>query len=149
MTRINLVEPSDLTDKHLLAEYRELPRIFTAVGKLIDQGVDINDIWDDIPKRYVLGTGHCKFFYNKLQWLSIRYSSLHMELVNRKFNLDDSIYQGVTSNYAKLIKPGWWQYWKPSPEEKYLNMYRLTVRQFKLPDRLDELQNIITQVNNS
>ena len=27
MTRINLVHPSQLSDQHLMAEYRELPRI--------------------------------------------------------------------------------------------------------------------------
>lgn len=29
MTRINLIPPAQLSDQHLLAEYRELPRIFT------------------------------------------------------------------------------------------------------------------------
>jgi len=28
MTRINLINPEKLTDQHLLAVYRELPRIF-------------------------------------------------------------------------------------------------------------------------
>lgn len=28
MTRINLVDPSTLHTKHLIAEYRELPRVF-------------------------------------------------------------------------------------------------------------------------
>lgn len=31
MTRINLLPASELTDQHLIAEYRELPRIFTIV----------------------------------------------------------------------------------------------------------------------
>lgn len=31
MTRINLLPPAQLADQHLIAEYRELPRIFTLV----------------------------------------------------------------------------------------------------------------------
>lgn len=31
MTRINLADPSTLHSKHLLAEYRELPRVFKLV----------------------------------------------------------------------------------------------------------------------
>lgn len=34
MTRINVVPVTELTDKHLLAEYRELPRIFGASKKM-------------------------------------------------------------------------------------------------------------------
>lgn len=54
MTRINLVEPRYLTDEHLLAEYRELPRVFTYV--------DRHGIAEDRPESYKLGKGHVKFF---------------------------------------------------------------------------------------
>lgn len=33
MTRINLTLVSELTDQHLIAEYRELPRVFGIVRK--------------------------------------------------------------------------------------------------------------------
>ena len=33
MTRINLLPPSQLADQHLIAEWRELPRIFGLVKK--------------------------------------------------------------------------------------------------------------------
>lgn len=56
MTRINLVDPVILSDKHLMAEYRELPRIFTAVTKLVDKNIRPHDV--DIPEKYVLGKGH-------------------------------------------------------------------------------------------
>jgi hypothetical protein len=66
MTRINVVPPSELCDKHLLAEYRELPRVF----KLARPDADI-------PAVYVLGTGHVTFFYNKLAFLAKRAEAIY------------------------------------------------------------------------
>ena len=75
MTRINSsINPKKLTDQHLIAELRELPRIFTSVNKRLT----LNKTFDDIPKEFVLGSGHCKFFYNKLVFLYLR----HIELKN-------------------------------------------------------------------
>jgi deoxyribonuclease (pyrimidine dimer) len=136
MTRINLVEPEQLTDKHLLAEYKELPRIFTAVRKLVGQGKTPDDV--DISEEYVLGTGHCKFFYNKLRWLGARYTSLYVELKVRGFNLDDSLYLSVLSE-AGCLPLSWQGNYKPSPEEIYLNMARLAKRS-KIDRVLDELK---------
>lgn len=72
MTRINLIAPAELCDQHLLAEHRELTRIPNAVAKrkfsLLGQ-----------PEDYKLGTGHVRFFFNKLQFLKKRYDLLHQE----------------------------------------------------------------------
>lgn len=38
MTRINVIEPSRLSDQHLGAEYRELPRVFGLVRDAIARG---------------------------------------------------------------------------------------------------------------
>ena len=38
MTRINLTLVSELADQHLMAEYRELPRIFGAVRDRLAKG---------------------------------------------------------------------------------------------------------------
>ena len=134
MTRINLVEPSQLTDKHLMAEYRELPRIFTAVKKRVEANT-----WDgfilsgEIPDKYVLGEGHVKFFYNKLRWLLSRYCNLHFELTsNRLFNLDKDKYYAVKCDAMHLIcrlTKDMVDY-SPTPEEVYLNMQRITDRHF-------------------
>ena len=73
MTRINsAIDPKNLTDQHLIAELRELPRIFTAVNKRIEQGKYFNDI----PKEFALGSGHVKFFYDKLKFLNLRHTIL-------------------------------------------------------------------------
>ena len=61
MTRINVVPPAELCNKHLLAEYRELPRVF-GLAKPVD----------DAPSAYVLGKGHVRFFYDKLGYLAKR-----------------------------------------------------------------------------
>lgn len=80
MTRINLgISPKNLTDQHLMAELRELPRIFTAVKKRIEDGKK----FDDIPKEFTLGTGHMKFFYDKCGYLADRHVSLRIEFMER------------------------------------------------------------------
>lgn len=82
MTRINsAIHPSTLSDQHLIAELRELPRIFTAVKKR-----NINKIpFDDIPPVFKLGNGHVKFFYNKTNFLLKRHNSLREEY-KKRFN---------------------------------------------------------------
>lgn len=72
MTRINLVDPSELCDQHLLAEHRELTRIPNAVARgrfsLVGQ-----------PADYKLGEGHVRFFFDKLAFLQRCYAALHEE----------------------------------------------------------------------
>ena len=125
MTRINLVEPHQLTDKHLMAEYRELPRIFTAVLKLQDNGKTPTDV--TIPDHYVLGKGHMKFFYNKISWLRNRYADLFHVLLARGFNLDRDLFTKVDKS-SLSINPIWRLGYTPRPEDIYLNMIRLCKR---------------------
>jgi deoxyribonuclease (pyrimidine dimer) len=80
MTRINsAIIPSFLTDQHLIAELRELPRIFTLVKKRKQSGIDIKDA----PKSFTLGKGHVKFFYDKLSFLQKRHKDLRDEYNSR------------------------------------------------------------------
>lgn len=60
MTRINLVPVSELSDQHLIAEYRELPRIFNLVLNAQYKGKYPLDF--KISDTYLLGTGHVTFF---------------------------------------------------------------------------------------
>ena len=83
MTRINVVPPSELTDKHLLAEYRELPRI----SKLARPA-------PDAPADYVLGPGHVKFFYDKGAWLKRRFEEeIVPEMRRRGFTVNFTQYR--------------------------------------------------------
>lgn len=81
MTRINVgVKPIELTDRHLMAEHREIKRIPNQIKK----GAYV---MDGIPNHFKLGTGHVKFFYNKLKYLHERYKLLYNECIRRKFDV--------------------------------------------------------------
>lgn len=77
MTRINVgVRAYELTVKHLIAEHREIKRIPNCIakGRFNFKGQ---------PKEFTLGTGHVKFFYDKLGYLKKRYEELYQECINR------------------------------------------------------------------
>ena len=81
MTRINCgIPPSELIDKHLLAEHREIKRIPNMIksgkAKIIN-----------IPENFTLGKGHVKFFYNKLMYLRNRYQLIYNQCLKRGFNV--------------------------------------------------------------
>lgn len=50
-----------------------------------------------IPKKFKLGTGHMKFFYNKLGYLLKRYKAVREEGLKRGYNMQDfsSAWEGV------------------------------------------------------
>lgn len=83
MTRINCVPPFELVDKHLLAEYRELPRIFSLVENRVKSGQTAHRINNDIPVSYRMGAGHVSFFFNKLEFLRRRHGELVAEMKRR------------------------------------------------------------------
>ena len=80
MTRINVVPVKELLDEHLRAEYREITRI---PNHLVKVGMKPN--MDNQPSRYTLGTGHVKFFYDKMAWLRKRFEELSIEMDTRGF----------------------------------------------------------------
>jgi len=82
MTRINLINPEKLTDQHLLAEYRELPRIFWIVRKKISENKEIK-VW----KKYKMWTWHVIFFYDKLLFLQKRLEKISSECKKRNFKI--------------------------------------------------------------
>ena len=122
MTRINCVPVEELTDKHLGAEYRELPRLFNQILKAIERGEQPDDKRN--PTEYKLGTGHTRFFYDKTYWLCNRYYSLVEECKKR----------GRVVNFPKLpytvfdIPIERWKDWQPTPEALELNRQRIKDR---------------------
>jgi len=81
MTRINSgISPSELVDKHLLAEAREIKRIPNCIRSgrysMLDR-----------PEEFKLGKGHVKFFYDKLLYLKNRYDLIYTECINRGFKV--------------------------------------------------------------
>lgn len=120
MTRINLVAPSTLHQKHLLAEYRELPRVFALVQAAELRG--LRPYLLDIPADFCLGTGHVKFFYNKLQFLTDRFYQLVAECKARGFN--------ITHMHPPPCNVGswWWNNYVPTPEAIALSAARIKER---------------------
>lgn len=101
MTRINIgIQPSRLCNKHLLAEHRELKRIPNAIQ---EGRYNLNNI----PEHFTLGTGHVKFFYNKLLYLKNRYIALHKECLRRGFNVTDfsDSFKGLPKNLMNDYVP--------------------------------------------
>lgn len=121
MTRINLVPPSELSRQHLIAEYRELPRIFGLVRKAIERGELPNDKRN--PTAYTLGTGHCRFFYSRLRFLHIRQYSLIEEMFKRGYNVTHKDVVGMDEFLA-----GWANDYVPTEEALAINRARIKER---------------------
>lgn len=84
MTRINLIDPVELTDQHLIAEYREIRLLCANFVRSMHSKRGLRP--EEIPKQFTLNTGHVRFFYDKGLYLHKRYDSLKFEMVNRGFS---------------------------------------------------------------
>lgn len=109
MTRINTVKPARLTDQHLLAEYRELNRIF---GKAYPNA--------KAPKRYTMGEGHVLFFYSRTTWLSRRQAELIAECQRRGFEIQFTV--------PRPPVPGCDGDWEPDADDEAVSLGRLRER---------------------
>lgn len=85
MTRINVVPVTELTDKHLISEYREITRLPGNLNKSLNRKSKPFSM-SEIPPAYKLGTGHVRFFYDKMKYLHTRYDQLVSEMLRRGFN---------------------------------------------------------------
>ncbi len=113
MVRVNIIEPRKLSDQHLVAEYLEILMLLGYVRK--------NSSLNGIPKDYVLGPGHIKFFKNKLLYLKNRHEEIKKEMQKRKFKTDASV---VLSEFPKeLIND-----WKPKKEDFDKIISRITYK---------------------
>lgn len=122
MTRINTIDPSDLTDEWLLAEWRELPRIPNSIlsGKAkID--------FKKIPDQYRLGTGHVLFFYNKLNYLQKRHAMICKELDKRNIKRDPLVRVDLSS-LDNVLRGCLCKDWQPSQKDHNVNIERLQER---------------------
>jgi len=87
MTRINLVPPSELTDQHLFAEFREIKHVPHALSRSLNsRGLD--GVLAMVPPEFTLNKGHVSFFYNKGLYLLTRFYDIRRELERRDFNFD-------------------------------------------------------------
>lgn len=122
MTRINSAIPVKLlTDEMLLAEHREIKRLPSVLSKAIQ----CNSI-NKIPSSFCLGTGHVKFFLNKMLFIFNRYTLIKNECILRNFNITD-----YSSNFLSI-------------DNQYMNDYIPTKDEYSLlKDRITD------RINNS
>lgn len=95
MTRINVIPVEELSDQHLIAEYRELPRV-------LKQNININDA----PETYKLGTGHVKWAKRHTKYVETRFFQLVKEMQYRGFqtkftNIDNIHNDGINYQVTK------------------------------------------------
>lgn len=109
MTRINVVDPKELTDQHLIAEYRELPRVF-ALARVDPKA----------PAEYTLGPGHVRFFFDKTGFLARRQAALIDECLARGF--------AISHLEPKKPIPGLDNDWEPGPRDVAINRARISER---------------------
>lgn len=100
MTRINItIKPHEYSDLLLKNALGEEPRILKNVLDRLEKGQS----FDDIPKEFTFGKGHVKFFFDKCQYIFIRYIRHRREYVNR-FNVQysEEHMSMVTERYKKI-----------------------------------------------
>lgn len=119
MTRINCIPSSELTDKHLVAEYRELPRVFKLAAAYAARGST-----KQLPTEYTLGKGHVMFFYDKLKWLMDRQMSLISEMQSRGFNPQYT----QPERLLKYCPDHLFNDWSPTQQAQALNRQRIRER---------------------
>lgn len=126
MTRINCIPPQELTGPHLVAEYRELPRIFTLARAAIERG----ELPDDPrnPRSYTLGKGHVRFFYPRLGFLVKRQQALIDEMLRREYQPS----YRTTEHLIENIPAQWCADWHPDEAAIALNKARIAERLNKL-----------------
>lgn len=88
--RCNLIDPSLLTDQHLIAEKRELRMIPPLLEKKLSKK-GLSGILSSIPPSFVLGKGHMSFWLDKCFYLEKRFNALYDEMLRRGFAPSEDI----------------------------------------------------------
>ena len=121
MTRINLVAPSELSDQHLIAEYREI----FMVGSALQRSMRSNN-WENtkkkLPREFTLNIGHVKFFYDKGKYLHYRYLKLINEMCKRGMRPDPNR-KFKRSQWPDELYKDW------EPEEKDIRLVRRRIKE--------------------
>lgn len=128
MTRINIVPTKELADQHLVAEYRELFMVGSALARTL-KSPNRDKSLSSIPEKFTLNTGHVKFFYNKGRYLHKRYDELVEEMKRRGMNPDPE----------RVFKRDQWpdelyQDWEPDDQELAIVRQRIQERIDAKPD---------------
>jgi len=122
VSRINCIPPRQLSPRHLVAEYRELPRVFGLMRRKQGQGLRPADL--AIPAAYRLGAGHILFFMDKGGWLLRRQAALVREMLRRGYHPAFT----DPAALARGLDRAWLGDWRPTPRARLLNRQRLAAR---------------------
>lgn len=122
ITRINCVPVSELCNKHLFAEHREMPRLVGNLARSLSRKGKPFQL-DEIPSQYRLGKGHVMFFYNKFAYLHQRHKELTAELLRRGYQLTQT-----DSDIFATVPTEWYGQWKPTERDLQLNRQRIADR---------------------
>lgn len=125
MTRINLVEPSELMDQHLLAEYREIRLLCSNLQRTLRSKHGFQE--KKVPNEFTLNSGHVYFFYPRGKYIHKRYEALRKELQKR----------GITAELEFPISK-WPAYlyndWMPTERDKDIVRERIALRISQRPN---------------
>ena len=77
----------------------------------------------EIPSQYVLGTGHVKYFYDKMKFLETRFTQLVNEMIRRGYNP-----QYIDSGIFRDVPVGFYKDYTPTLEAIELNQQRIKER---------------------
>jgi deoxyribonuclease (pyrimidine dimer) len=122
VTRVNCVPVEELHPKHLVAEYREIARIPALAYAAYSRGEEITDPRN--PENYVLGTGHVRFFYGRLGYISQRFGELVSEMLRRGYNPKHLSLPDLPTT----MPAAWRADWEPCHEAMSINRQRIRER---------------------
>lgn len=131
LTRVNVVPVTELTNSQLLAEYREIPRIYRMVQNSIDRGEPLGK---DIPEAFTYGKGALRFWYNKLAFIKLRQCALRDEMLKRGYKPIAHAHPESEGNHG-IDHPGYWQDYEPTEEALRKNRRRLAFRKARADRR--------------
>lgn len=118
MARINVgIDPSLLSDQHLIAESVEITMI---PGHLRRYNWQMKT---DPPAKFKLGKGHINFFKPKLRYLQRRLNAVNLEMQARGFNPGTSMKEFLEESPSK------YQFdWRPTEASTYEVRCRIAQR---------------------
>lgn len=120
MTRVNTIGPSMLSGRHLVAEYREITRVFALSAKAHERGAV------SAPEKYRMGAGHVTFFYDKLGFIERRHAALVAEMQSRGYS---PTILHASDGWRDKIPAIAWRDWVPSAQDVAVNLARLVERE--------------------
>lgn len=139
MTRVNIAPVTELSDKFLLGEYHELPRVSGCVWRVYVKTVSlwpdgtVTWVYSTIPETYRMGKGHVTFFYDKGEFLRRRFEDEIVPEMQRR---------GFITNHTKyrMHPEGMNKDWTPDAQALAINRERLAEREDEIRKRR-ELKN--------